>query len=398
MPRRPLAPALPLAALALAAQLGCGEGERGTTLPPAEIAARWMPLATGLDQPVHAAAPPGDARVLVVERPGRVRIVKDGALLAAPFLDLAERVGSAGQEQGLLSIAFHPAFATNGRFFVAYTDLAGALVIAELVVGAATPDRAEPSTARVLLTIPHPGATNHNGGQLAFGKDGFLYAGTGDGGGAGDRPGNAQDTGVLLGKLLRLDVDGARPYAIPPGNPGFAAPEVWSYGLRNPWRFSFDRTTGDLYMGDVGQSSWEEVNFQPVGATGGQNYGWNLVEGDGHCFGAADCAAPGLTLVRPVAEYPTANGCAVTGGFVYRGAALPSLTGTYLYGDFCTGEVLAFRMSGGRATGQGDVTAALGGALPLLSSFGEDGAGELLAVQLDSAAGGRVLRLVAREP
>lgn len=383
-------------ALALAAALACGDDPAGTRLPPAELAARWEPLATGLAEPVHAAAPPGDARLFVVERRGRVRVVKAGALLPQPFLDLGAEVGSAGQEEGLLSIAFHPQFTSNGRCFVYYTDVAGDLVLAEFVVPGATPDVADPASRRVLLAIPHPGQSNHNGGQLAFGLDGFLYVGVGDGGGRGDPDGSAQDTSVLLGKLLRLDVDGAPPYAIPPGNPGFAAPEVWAFGLRNPWRFSFDRATGDLYVGDVGQSDWEEIDFQPAGAAGGRNYGWNLMEGDGHCFGGADCSAPGLGLVRPIAEYPTADGCAVTGGFVYRGAAVPALAGTYLYADYCTGEVLSLRMSGGRATGQADLSAALGGALPLLSSFGEDGAGELLAVQLDSPSGGRVLKLVAR--
>jgi glucose/arabinose dehydrogenase len=376
-----------------------GSGDPGGPPPPSgEVTGRWAPIATGLDEPVHAAAPPGEARLFVVERGGRVRLVKDGAVLEAPFLDITGLVRSTGTEEGLLSIAFHPAFPATGRFFVYYTDLLGDLAIAEYAVATGTPDRADPSSGRVILSIPHPGQSNHNGGQLAFGPDGLLYVGVGDGGGAGDPSGHGQDTGVLLGKLLRLDVDGdgAAPYAIPPGNPGLPAPEIWAYGLRNPWRFSFDRATGDLYVGDVGQSGWEEVNFQPAGAAGGLNYGWSLMEGDGHCFDGADCTAAGLEIVRPVAEYPTADGCAVTGGFVYRGAAVPALTGTYLYADFCTGEVLSLRMSGREATAEAQLTAALGGALPLLASFGEDGSGELLAIQMDSAAGGRVLRLAPR--
>jgi len=385
-----------LAALPLAAALACGGGPEGTALGPVQVPGRWAPVATGLVQPVHASAPAGDPRLFVVERGGRVRIVRDGAVLAQPFLDISGLVRALGPEEGLLSIAFHPGFTATGRFFVYYTDLAGDLVIAEYAVAAGDPDVADPTSGRVVLPIAHPGNANHNGGQLAFGPDGFLYAGTGDGGGGGDPDGNAQDTGVLLGKLLRLDLDGAQPYAIPAGNPGFAAPEIWSYGLRNPWRFSFDRATGDLYVGDVGQSAWEEVDFQAASSAGGENYGWSLMEGDGHCFGGADCGAPGLGIVRPVAEYPTDAGCAVTGGSVYRGEAVPALVGTYVYGDFCSGEVLSLRMSGGVATAQADLTATLGGALPQLSSFGEDGAGELLAVQLDSAWGGRVLRLVAR--
>jgi glucose/arabinose dehydrogenase len=362
------------------------------------VGARWAPVVGGLAEPVHVAAPPGDARLFVVERAGRVRLVKDGALEAEPFLDLVDRVRSGGLEQGLLSIAFHPRHAEDGRLFVAYTGEGGDLTIAEYRVAAGSPDRADPASARVLLVVPHRGATNHNGGQLAFGPDGFLYAGTGDGGGAGDPEGDAQSTSSLLGKLLRLDVDRADeglPYGIPPTNPaGLARREIWAYGLRNPWRFSFDRATGDLYVGDVGQNAWEEVNVQPASSAGGENYGWNLMEGDGHCYGGADCLAPGLELVRPVVEHPNpAEGCSVTGGFVYRGAALPALTGTYLYGDFCSGAVRSFRLAGGVATARAELTGALGGALPGLASFGEDGAGELLAVQLGE---GRVLRLEPR--
>jgi hypothetical protein len=378
-------------ALAAAIALACGSSG-GDPADPAGPAV-WEPVAEGLAEPVHAAAPPGDPRLFVVERGGRVRIVKDGAVLAEPFLELGDLVVATGGEQGLLSIAFHPRFAENGRCFVYYTGSAGDLFVAEYTVPPPTPDRADPGSGRVLLTIPHRSAANHNGGQLAFGPDGYLYAGIGDGGGAGDPEGDAQDAASLLGKLLRLDVDGAHPYAIPPTNPGLAAAEVWAYGLRNPWRFSFDRETGDLYVGDVGQNAWEEIDFQPAASTGGENYGWNLMEGDGHCYADPSCLAPGLGLVRPVAEYPTPEGCAVTGGFVYRGEAIPELRGVYLYGDFCTGAVRSLRMAGGVATEQATWTDALGGALPNLSSFGEDGAGELLAVQLGA---GRVLRLVPR--
>jgi glucose/arabinose dehydrogenase len=392
MPDRSPEPARSPRALALAAAvaLACGSSGGDSAGGPA-FPAVWELVAEGLAEPVHAAAPPGDPRLFVVERGGRVRIVKDGAVLAEPFLDLGDLVVSTGGEQGLLSIAFHPRFAENGRSFVYYTGSAGDLFVAEYAVP--TPDRADPASGRVLLSIPHRTATNHNGGQLAFGPDGYLYAGIGDGGGAGDPEGDAQDPASLLGKLLRLDVDGAPPYAIPPSNPGLAAAEVWAYGLRNPWRFSFDRETGDLYVGDVGQRGWEEVDFQPASSPGGENYGWNLMEGDGHCFADPSCLSPELGLVRPVAEYPTPQGCALTGGFVYRGEAVPELRGAYLYGDFCTGEVHSLRMVEGVATEQATWTAALGGALPGLSSFGEDGAGELLAVQLGA---GRVLRLVPR--
>jgi len=382
------------APFAAALALACGDRGPGTSLPAGELRALWEPVVTGLAQPTHAAAPPGDARLFVVEKAGRVRLWAGGALAAEPFLDIAALVRSDGAEQGLLSIAFHPGFAGNGRFFVYYTGSAGDLFIAEYAVSAATPDRAEAGSGRVLLTLPHRSAQNHNGGQLAFGPDGYLYAGIGDGGGAGDPAGHAQDTSSLLGKLLRLDVDAPPPYGIPPTNPGFTAREVWAYGLRNPWRFSFDRATGDLYLGDVGQNAWEEIDYQPASSAGGENYGWNLMEGDGHCYGGADCLAPGLGLVRPVIDYPNpAEGCSVTGGFVYRGQSIPGLQGTYLYGDFCSGAVLSFRIALGVAASRADLTAALGGPLEGLSSFGEDGAGELLAVQLGA---GRVLRLVPR--
>jgi glucose/arabinose dehydrogenase len=394
MRRAPLrAPARRVLAAAVIAALGLGCEDGGGGPPAADVPARWEPVAIGLAAPTHAASPAGDPRIFVVEREGRVRIVKDGALLPEPFLDVVPLVVSGG-EQGLLSVAFHPGFATNGRFFVYYTGSGGDLVIAEYAVPPATPDRADASSGRVLLSVPHRAATNHNGGQLAFGPDGYLYAGTGDGGGGGDPEGNAQDTSSLLGKLLRLDVDAGSPYAVPATNPGFAAPEIWAYGLRNPWRFSFDRATGDLYVGDVGQNAWEEIDFQPAASAGGENYGWNLMEGDGHCYGGADCLAPGLDLVRPVVEYPNpAQGCSVTGGFVYRGAAIPALQGAYLYGDFCSGGIRSFRIAGGVATERADLTASLGGPLEGLASFGEDGAGELLAVQLGA---GRVLRLVPR--
>lgn len=356
-------------------------------------------VAAGLDAPVHVAAPPLDPRRLfVVEQPGRIRIVKDGQLLALPFLDIEGEVSCCG-ERGLLSIAFHPDYETNRYFFVNYTDNGGATVIARYEADENDPDRAHPASELVLLTIPQPFA-NHNGGQLAFAPDGTLYAGMGDGGFAGDPGDRAQDPGELLGKMLRLDVDLAGPpwaAATNPFNDGGATDpldEIWALGFRNPWRFSFDRATGDLYVGDVGQNQWEEVSVEPAASTGGENYGWDVFEGDGHCFeGDPGCATP-ENYVMPVLEYPHAEGCSVTGGFVYRGCALPDLHGTYFYGDFCTAFIRTFEWAGGMATDPQDRTAELapGGGLSIdnISSFGEDARGELHVVDL----GGEVFRIV----
>jgi glucose/arabinose dehydrogenase len=299
-----------------------------------------QPVASGLERPVGIAnAGDGSGRLFILEQVGRIRIVRDGELLSSPFLDISGRVGSSASEQGLLGLAFHPGYAENGLFFVNYTDQQGDTVVARFSVSA-DPNRADPASEAQILTLPQP-AGNHNGGHLAFGPDGYLYVGTGDGGGAGDQYGNGQNGGTLLGAMLRLDVDGAQPYLIPAGNPFVDNPavrdEIWALGLRNPWRYSFDRLTGDLYIADVGQNQYEEVNYQPADAPGGLNYGWPIMEGM-HCFPAdRDCARAGLT--QPVVEYQHAQGCSVTGGYVYRGQEFPALTGIYLFGDFCSGRI-----------------------------------------------------------
>ncbi len=343
---------------------------------------RLTPVVTGLDGPLLALGAPGDAATLyVVEKPGRIRIVEDGVLRDRPFLDVT-RLTSSGGEQGLLGLAFHPDYAANGRFYVDYTDGGGATVVAEYVRRASDPTVAEPDALRILRTIAQPQA-NHNGGMVAFGADGFLYVALGDGGGAGDPDRNGQNRGSKLGKILRLDVDSDAP---PPGNLAGADPDVWDYGLRNPFRFSFDRLTGDLYIGDVGQGRFEEVDVEPRGQ-GGRNYGWNLTEGFACFEPSSDCDTTGITF--PVVAYPHQNGtgtddCSVIGGYVYRGGAIPELTGRYFYGDLCTRRIRSFVWNGSTAVSALEFTSALGSdaAIQSLVSFGEDANGELYVADL----------------
>ncbi|MGH7563550.1 MAG: PQQ-dependent sugar dehydrogenase, partial [Gemmatimonadota bacterium] len=276
-----------------------GDGEANVPTPPDEPDPIGEPtlleIADGLDFPVHLASPPGDERLFVVEKVGTIRVIREGQVLDAPFLDIRDLV-SGGSEQGLLSVAFHPAYASNGRFFVDYTNQGGDTQVVEYRVSA-DPDRADPVPVQTILSVDQPFA-NHNGGLIAFGPDGMLYVGLGDGGSAGDPQENGQNTGTLLGSILRIDVDGGTPYAIPSDNPFTGQPgargEIWAYGLRNPWRFSFNRGTGDLFIADVGQNDLEEVNAEP-GDEGGINYGWNLMEGT-DCFRNDDCDQTGLTL------------------------------------------------------------------------------------------------------
>ena len=347
-------------------------------------------IAGGLASPVYLTAPAGDARIFVVEQPGRIRILRDGVLSATPFLDITSRVRSGGEE-GLLSVAFDPAFATNGYFFVYFTNLDGDNTI-ERFSAAPGADVANATPAPV-LTIPHPTYGNHNGGLIMFGPDGMLYIGTGDGGGGGDPFRNGQNPKTLLGKLLRLDVR-TLPYAIPSTNP-FAADtgkrgEIWALGLRNPWRFDFSASSGAtgeplLYIADVGQNAWEEIDVAAAGAAA-INYGWNVMEG-AHCYNATTCDQTGLRL--PVVEYNHTNGCSITGGFVYRGSELPELTGHYFYSDFCRGWLasLSGNPQSGFRTHAWDMPA-LGNVL----SFGEDASGELYIL----TAAGRVLKLIRR--
>jgi glucose/arabinose dehydrogenase len=351
----------------------------------------------GLDQPVHIAhAGDGSGRLFVVERPGRIRIVKNGQLLLTPFLDITSRVRSTGGEQGLLSVAFPPNYAGQGYFYVDYTDLLGDTVVARYAVTADL-DVADPNSEQIVLTVDQPYA-NHNGGQLAFGpSDGYLYIGMGDGGGGGDPDNNAQNPTSLLGKLLRIDVETGSPltYTVPPTNPftqtvGYR-PEIWALGLRNPWRFSFDRQTGDLYIGDVGQALYEEVDFQPASSPGGENYGWNIMEGL-HCYGPASCDSTGLML--PVLEYPHAQGdCSVTGGAVYRGTGDPVMDGMYVYADYCSGRLWGLRNDG--STWQ---SALLLDTPFLITSFGEDEIGNIWLTQYAGAPDGALYRLAKAWP
>ena len=329
-------------------------------------------------------------RLFVVEQTGGIRIVRNGGLVPAPFLDIGSLL-IAGGEQGLLGLAFHPQYATNGRFFVNYTRAGdGATVIASYRVSSADPDRADALSRSELLIVPQP-FSNHNGGALRFGPDGYLYIGMGDGGGGNDPGNRAQDPQELLGKLLRIDVDGGDPYAIPPGNPfaaGGGRPEIFASGLRNPWRVSFDRTTGDIYIGDVGQHTQEEIDFVPGGQGAGANFGWRVMEGI-QCTGLGGgppCGSP--TLTPPILTYGHDEGCSVTGGVVYRGRNVPVLYGRYLYGDFCSGRLWA---AGRDAEGRwrADVIMETGHAL---SGFGEDAEGEVYWADLSA---GRIHRLTA---
>jgi glucose/arabinose dehydrogenase len=326
---------------------------------------RWQEIASGLERPVDL-QPDGSGRLFVIEKPGRIRILENSQLLDQPFLDITDRVGSSGNEQGLLGLTFHPQYAENGRFFVNYTDTNGDTVIARYQV-TGDPNLADPNSEAQLLTVDQP-YRNHNGGVLVFGPDGYLYAGLGDGGSAGDPQGNAQNTNTLLGSILRIDVDSAETSAIPPDNP--FGNEVWAYGLRNPWRMSFDQQTGDLYIGDVGQGNWEEIDYLPAGSPGGANFGWDHREGAHEFEGGGP-----PDMIDPVAEYShPEGGCSVTGGYVYRGA-MPEWNGIYLYGDYCTGLIWGLIHVDGTFQEQQlfdlDFT---------LTSFGQDEAGEVYIV------------------
>jgi len=340
----------------------------------------WETVATGLERPVDIqSAADGSGRVFIIEKVGRIRILQDGQVLSAPFLDISERVGSQGNEQGLLGLAFHPRYAENGFFYVNYTGQDGNTVIARF---RASPQfgLADPASESVLLRVNQPFA-NHNGGALAFGADGSLYVGLGDGGSAGDPFGNAQNLTSLLGKILRLDVDSAEPYAIPPGN--VSGSEIWAYGLRNPWRIAVDRLTGDLYIGDVGQNKWEEIDFVAAGTPGLLNFGWDYMEGT-HAY--EGFPPLDLALVAPVAEYDHNQGCSVTGGVVYRGA-MPEWQGIYLYADYCRGTIWGLL----NVDGQWQARVLFETRLTV-TTFGQDEAGEAYLAS-DS---GQVLRLVRR--
>ena len=349
---------------------------------------RLEPVATGLDNPAWIGAPPGDARLFVVEQPGRILILERGRLRREPFLDIRDRVGFGG-ERGLLSVAFHPRYAENGWLFVNYTDRNGDTRVERYTAGP-DPDLADERSARLVLTVHQP-YRNHNGGLVMFGPDGMLWIGMGDGGSGGDPEGHGQDRGDLLGDLLRVDVDHGEPYAVPRDNPFVGRPglrpEIWAWGLRNPWRFCFDPATSLLYIADVGQGRFEEIDVSPLGAAG-LNYGWNRMEGS-HCFSPPACDRSGLAL--PVVEYDHTQGCSITGGFVYRGSAIPRLAGHYFFADYCRGWVRSFRYDHGRVL---DCRQWSLGEVGSVTSFGEDAAGELYILTQE----GRVLRLAPAGP
>jgi glucose/arabinose dehydrogenase len=358
-------------------------GSSAPAFDPAQVLVRLRLVTGGLDSPLYATgAGDGSGRVFVPEQGGQIRIVDHGRLLPTPFLDLSSKVVSGG-EQGLLGLAFHPDYADDGRFYVDYTDLQGDTVVAEYRRSANDPDRADPSSARTILGVDQP-FSNHNGGDVVFGPDRDLYVALGDGGSGGDPEGNGQSLDALLGKVLRIDVDhpaGGRPYGIPADNPfvdrSGARPEIWAYGLRNPWRLSFDRATDDLWIGDVGQSAFEEIDHAPAGR-GGQNYGWNTMEGPACFEPSSGCDRSGLTL--PVASYRHEGGnCTVIGGYVYRGSDFPALRGGYLYADFCTGLIWALN-----AAASSPHPVRVLDTNFLISSFGEDDEGEMYVTSLGS--------------
>jgi glucose/arabinose dehydrogenase len=392
---RRVLPALVAGVLAVAALAGCGSGGDDEAAPGATAAAaggvRLVEVGS-FAEPVYVTAPVGDDRVFVVERGGRIRVVRGGRKLAASFLDLSGKT-QAGGERGLLSMAFAPDYATSGRFYVDYTDLRGDTRVVEYRVDPANPDRADPASAREVLAQAQP-EPNHNGGLLLFGPDDLLYVGLGDGGGGGDRHGprgNAQDLGTWLGKILRIDprASGGRPYTVPASNPfvrrAGARPEVYAYGLRNPWRFSFDRASGAIAIADVGQEEVEEVSFRRSGRARGANFGWRVFEGSRRY--TAGERAPGA--IAPVIERLHSKGnCSITGGVVVRDPALRSLAGRYVFADFCDGRILSARLGERRAAGLRSTGLRVDGP----SSFGEDARGRVYVTSL----GGRVFRLAAR--
>ena len=363
-----------------------------TEFDPTDFALTTELVADGLSKPVQLVDPDDSSgRMFILQQTGQILILRDGEVSENPFLDIADQVSGA-YEQGLLSMATHPRFAENGTFFIYYTDLDGNTQVERWHLSSGDPDRADPASAQTVLTVEQP-YPNHNGGLLLFGPDGFLYIGLGDGGSGGDPEGHGQNTATLLGSILRIDIDsttGDLPYGIPEDNPfadgASGRPEIWAYGLRNPWRFSFDRETGDLLIGDVGQNRYEEATLIPVGE-GGANLGWDILEGP-ECYEADDCDLSGTLM--PFFFYPTSEGgCAVTGGYVYRGEAIPELSGAYLAADFCSGFVWAV---GPGEDGSATVSEPIETGMAI-SSFTEDASGELYLIDLNGA----VFKIVPNE-
>ncbi len=343
---------------------------------PGNVHLSFARIARGLSQPVFVTQPPADSsRTFVVEQGGRIRLIRKGVLQSTPFLDLRSKV-STGGERGLLGLAFHPDYSWNRKFYVNYTDRNGNTVIEQYLRSATNANRAEP-TAKLVIRITQPYA-NHNGGMLAFGPDRYLYVGMGDGGSSGDPGNRAQDVNSLLGKILRINVDTRKAFAIPPTNPYVGKNGndlVWSIGLRNPWRFSFDKATGDLWIGDVGQARYEEIDRSKAPDAGrGVNYGWRVLEAT-HCYNpSTGCSTAGKTM--PITSYSHSQGCSVTGGYVYRGATYADLKGVYLFGDFCSGKVWGLDAAGPNT----QTPVLLYDTAASISSFGQDGAGNLYLV------------------
>ncbi len=336
-------------------------------------------IASGFTRPLYAThADDGSERLFVLEQTGKVWILKDEVRRREPFLDISALISASANrlysEQGLLGLAFHPDFGANGYFFVNYTDRSGTTVVARYQVSLSDPDVADAGSGQIIFQLGQPFA-NHNGGHIDFGPDGYLYISLGDGGSANDPLGAGQNRRLLLGSIIRIDVDGAAPYAIPQDNPfvgeDSALDEIWAYGLRNVWRFSFDRVTGDMYLADVGQNLLEEVNFQPADSSGGENYGWNVWEGTNRFTGGS-----AQDHVPPVFEYPHSLGCSVTGGYVYRGGAIPQMEAVYLFGDYCTGRIWAMYRDPDLNWQAKEFT----NTGMAISSFGEDEAGEIYVI------------------
>ncbi len=376
---------------------------------PVAVDAGTTPLSTrlvtnGVSRAVLVLAPAGDyERLFIVQQQGIVRIydMVNGNLLPTPFLNIDSLVGggtSGGDERGFLGMAFHPDYATNGFFYVSYTNNAGTSTIARYSVSTTNPNVANPSSAQTVLTQAQP-FSNHNGGMIAFSPiDGYLYIGFGDGGSGNDPQGNGQNTNTRLGKMLRIDVDGGTPFAIPPSNPfvGPGAPldEIWATGVRNPWRFSFDRDTGDLWIADVGQNAVEEISFQPATSTGGENYGWRCMEGNS-CTGLGQCTCFAATLTDPIQSYGHSQGCSITGGYVYRGCSMPDMHGIYFYSDFCSSTMWSLKYNGVSISEFTNRTAELNPPGPLaiagVSGFGEDAYGEIYVCD---HSGGEIFKIV----
>jgi glucose/arabinose dehydrogenase len=392
--------------IAILAVPGCSEESASTSSVPVEddntdnlpVELSTVTVASGLSLPVFVCSPPGDHdRLFIVEKAGRIKILSGGTILSTLFLDITDRVGATGNEQGLLGMAFDPDFASNGFFYVNYTDRDGSTVIARIGL-TANSNVADATSEALILKVSQP-FSNHNAGMLAFSPvDGYLYIGLGDGGSGGDPQNYAQNPATPLGKMLRIDVRQGLPYTVPDDNPYRGSPdtldEIWSFGLRNPWRYSFDRLTGDLYIGDVGQNQIEEIDFSPASSTGRENYGWRLKEGD-NCFNPSRNCEQGVTLIDPIHQYShsdPSSPCSVTGGYVYRGSVLTGFEGTYFFGDFCSGQVWSFRYTDDAVTDFRDRTSELGLSGVALASFGEDAVGELYIIDYR----GSIHRIVLR--